>query len=162
MSTLSPEIVMQGLSPLFPIIYSALDFGVLKAKEFFENQENSAGKNIDLYLAPHLVRYHALNFLKQSGQDAREDNELSLDNIPFNGIHINHGCYQIKILKSNKGDLPVPGHSRTRREYYDQRLIDFGNGEPSDVKLLLLWNVDRLYGLGVLSLAFPKSGGNNP
>lgn len=156
---LSPEIVMQELSPLFPSIYSALDFGAGKAKEFFEKQETLEGKNIDLYLAPHLVRYYALNFLKRNGQDAREDNELSLDNIPFNGIHINHGCYQIKILKSNKGDLPVPGHSKTRREYYDQRFIDFGNGELQDVKLILLWNVDMFYGLGILSLAFPKSGG---
>ncbi len=159
MSTFSPEFVMNELAQLFPVVYASLSYGTFQAKDYFDNQSYEEDKKIDSYLAPHLVRHHALHQLKREGQDAYADNGISFNDIPFSGIHINFGRYQVKVLKSNKGDLPIPGHSKARMAYYDNQFFDWGDNDPSTVKLLLLWNVDSSYSLSVLSLAFPKSGG---
>lgn len=53
MSMLSPEIVMQELSPLFPSIYSALDFGAGKAKEFLKSKKIRRAK-ILTYILLHI------------------------------------------------------------------------------------------------------------
>lgn len=164
--TVNPISVMKDLSFLFPIIYTALDHGVSKTKEFFQNQEEEPDKKIDPYFAPNHVRFYALRHLKRAGQDVYEDDvtdDLSVANIPNNGMHINYGRYQIKILKSNNGDLPVPGHSRIRQGYYSQpSFLDCDEAANSmTINLLLLWNVKWGYaGLGVLTLACPKAGGS--
>jgi hypothetical protein len=117
MSDFTPEFVMRDLAHLFPIVYTALDSGVFKAREYFEKQENEDDRKVDKYLAPNIVRYHAVRHLRRAGQDAHEDddNEMSMSPIPNNGIHVNYKKYKIKILKSNKGDLPIPGYSQSRR-----------------------------------------------
>jgi hypothetical protein len=161
MNNFTPESVMKDLSRLFPLVYTAFDYGVFKAREYFENQENEDDKIIDRYLAPNLVRFHAVRYLRRAGEDAHEDeeNDISMSPIPNNGIHVNCGKYHIKILKSNKGDLPVPGHSQSRRTFYDQPFLEYSdNVDFLNIKLILLWNVDKSYTLGILSLACPKSG----
>lgn len=161
MKHLTPESTMKDLAPIIPTIYTALDHGIFKTKEFFETQERKDDRGIDRYLAPNVVRYYAIRHLIRAGQEAFEDNELSLDNIPNNGIHINCDPYQIKILKSNCGGLPTPGHSIKRQEYYDQLFPGFPDIEEdlSIINLLLLWDIKGNYdGLRALSLACPKSG----
>jgi hypothetical protein len=163
MSKFDPNYVMRNLINLFPLVYTALDYGVMNTKDFFGKQENQReDMAIDPYLAPNLVRYHAINYLRKVGQDVDYDslgNSYNIEKIPNNGIHINHGQYQIKILKSNNGDLPVPGQSKSRRDYYCQPNLFSGEDDVSDVRLLLMWNVDHQYCLDVLSLACPKFGG---
>jgi hypothetical protein len=161
MNNFTPESAMRDLAHLFPITYTALDFGVFKAREYFEQQENEADKQVDRYLAPNIVRYHAVRYLRRAGQDAQEDDDsgMSMSVIPNNGIHVNYGKYKIKILKSNKGDLPIPGDSKSRRLFYDQPFLKYSdNVDFLNIKLILLWNVDISYSLGILSLACPKSG----
>lgn len=166
MNDFTPESIMKALVTFFPVANAALEHGVFKAKEFFDTQTYEEDRIIDRYFAPHIVRFHALRHLKRAGQNAYDDiddNDINLISIPFNGIHINYGRYQIKILKSNHGDLPVPGYSIKRRAFYDQpfltNFISDNENDTSLIKLLLLWNVKNNYeNLGVLSLACPKSG----
>ncbi len=160
MSMFSPKPIMKDLAVLFPLVYGAMDYAIAQTKDFFENQENAQDRIIDPYLAPNQVRFHAVKYLKRAGQDVQEDNDLSIANIPNNGMHINFGRYQIKILKSSRGDLPVPGHSRIRQGYYSQDNL-FNDDDPNmTINLLILWNAQIDFnGLGVLSLACPKAGG---
>lgn len=161
MSDFTPESAMRDLARVITTIYTALDSGIFKAREFFQKQENEDEKKVDRYLAPNIVRFHAVRYLRRAGQDAYDDNEneMNMSLIPNNGIHVNYGRYKIKILKSNKGDLPIPGHSLSRRNFYDQPFLRYVDNEDFlDIKLILLWNVDQSYTLGKLSLACPKSG----
>ncbi len=159
------ESVLQKLSELWPITYSALDFGIFKTQEFFDNQEREQDKVIDRYLAPNLVRYHAIQVLNGLGHEVREDNDINLENVANNGIHIKYGSYNLRILKSNLMEIPVPGHSKTRQVFYHQGQINFppdknNNKDLMEINLLLLWSVEYPYSLSNLSLACPKAGGS--
>lgn len=158
MSNFTPESVMAELAFLIRLIYTALDTSVSKAREYFAKQEYEDQRNVDKYLAPNMIRWETLSQLKRAGQNAREEEEngISMSDLPNNGIHIDFKNYSIKVLKSQNGDLPVPGYSQSRRNFYDQpNLYD---GDFSSINLLLLWNIDKPYSLGLLSLACPKSG----
>ncbi len=154
---------MKDLAVLFPIVYTALDNGVSKTKEFFAGQEIKEDKKIDPYFAPNYVRFYAVRHLKRAGQDAYEESDdLNVANIPNNGMHLNYGRYRIKILKSNNGELPVPGHSKIRQDFYSQpSFLDYGEAANAmPLNLLVLWNVNQGYnGLGLITLACPKAGG---
>jgi hypothetical protein len=167
MSIPRPEFVMREISGLVPLVHSALDHGVFKAKDFFDNQENVTDRAINKSLAPNLVRFYALQELKRSGQDAYEDSVgVDFPNIPNNGIHISYDNYEIKILKSNRGEIPVPGNSKSRRNFYDQpELLNHTINQDDNVdhkninlNLLLLWDVITPYNLDILTLACPKQG----
>lgn len=160
-----PQTVLKELSHLLPIIYSALDYGTFRAQEFFDQQESEKYKMINRYLAPDLVRYYAIQVLEKKGQTITHDeDDLNLEEVPNNGICICYGRYNIRILKSKNGDLPIPGHSKTRQEFYHQLSLNFPSGSGEDerfekINLLLLWDVSYPYRLGSLSLACPKAGG---
>lgn len=153
---------MKELAPLFPLVQGSLEYGTYRAREFFKQHETEALKKIDPYLASTIVRFYARDYLRSAeGQGESLANLPSIANI---GLHIKYGSYQVKILKSSDGDIPVPGHSKSRRDYYDQQHLDLFMGDvdsqpPLPVNLLLLWSVHEQYELGVLSLACPKSGG---
>jgi hypothetical protein len=147
------------MSFLFPIVYTALDFGTHKSREFFEKQEHPEFRDINRYLAPNLVRFFAIQNLKLNRNDL-----FTLENVPNNGIYLWNDRYNIRVLKSNLERLPVPGHSISRQQYYHQQgILDLfendGNGSAYKWNLLLLWNVKSEYQLGNLSLACPQAGG---
>ncbi len=152
---------LQGLSQPLPFFYSALDIGVYKTHEFFENEKK---KEINRYLAPNLVRYYTLQVLNGLGHEAEEDNNISLENVANNGIYIKYDRYNIRILKSNPGEIPVPGISKARQDFYHQGLLNYPSNENDnngliEINLLLLWSVKyKPYSLGNLSLACPKAG----
>jgi hypothetical protein len=156
----SPEAALSDLSRLLPIVYSALEYGTYKAREFFDQQEDHT---IDPYLAAHLVRFHALAEIRRAGHNAsEEDDDFDLGNVPNSGILISYGRYNIRILKSTKeGELPAPGHSISRQSFYHQMSLPFPNrdGELPPVNLILLWDVMNPYDLGKMILACPKAGG---
>src|SRR5262249_52616872 len=73
------------------------------------------------------------------------------------------GSYRLRILKSDDGDPPVPGDSASRRNFYHQISIVYVTEDGAEVRedvrnFLILWDIDRLYNLTGLSLAYPKSG----
>jgi hypothetical protein len=153
-----PEVVLRKLAHLLPIIYSSLQHGTHEARDFFDGQKDTAKKVLDRYLAPNLVRFHARHLLKK--------NDVSVVDVSNNGMCFAYDGYIIRILKANNGKLPVPGHSETRRAFYQQdqyklKLVGFDNSDDNaaeKLNLIILWDVSYSYDLGVISLACPKSG----
>lgn len=158
----SPEEVQQNLELILPIIHTALEHGTLKAREFFEHEDKD--KNVDRYLAPNLVRWWAKKYLHGAGlQVTEEQAEFDLQQLPNNGLCLSFGRYRIRILKSDDGELPVPGNSVRRQNFYHQISIVYVTEEGALVQedvtnLIILWDISRPYNLSGLSLAYPKSG----
>jgi hypothetical protein len=146
------EIVVKDLSSSFPIMHAALDYGTHKVRDFFDKEE----RIIDRYLAPNLVRYYALDYFTNHGLE-----RIVLGNIPNNGLYLSTEAYNIRILKSKPDKIPVPGHSLSRQQYYEQANFFFVEASETNNKLnlLLLWDVIGHYQLNKLSLACPRSGG---
>ena len=160
----TPEQVFEDLSSVLPHVYSALDRGTYKALEYLEN-ENKRGRvgTDDRCLASSIVRYHAKIELVNLGELVGDDEEVDsvLKYAPNIGLHISHGRYNIRILKSDNGNLPVPGQSLKRRNFYQQITMDFsspGGKDQSPVNLIILWDVSYPYHLSGLSLACPMGG----
>jgi len=145
------ETVLNFLAPILPKIYSALDHGTSEVCEFFEKKALGI---IDPYLAPNIVRYFALRELKKLDQNGKEE-DVNLDNIPNNGIYIHCGGYHIRILKSSNGQLPFPGRSISRQEFYQQHFKFYEEG----VNLLILWDVNPPYNLSTMYIVCPKDVG---
>lgn len=158
----SPDEVQKDLELILPIIHTALEHGTLLAREFFEREDKD--KIVDRYLAPNLVRWWAKQYLQDAGlQVTDEQVEFDLQRLPNNGLCLSFGRYRLRILKSDDGELPVPGHSVKRQNFYHQISIVYigedGAAVQEDVtNLVILWDIDRPYNLSGLSLVYPKSG----
>jgi hypothetical protein len=160
-----PPVVLRDLSHFFPIFNSAFQQGTFKAFEYFD-KIGVDHKDIDPYLASSLVRYHARDVLRNSGQKIVDvDHLLNFQNVPNIGIYLSSGRYNIRILKSKNGDIPAPGHSTKRQEYYQQiqpqTAFDFYEEVAGGkLNLLVLWDVIPPYNLSsTVVLACPKDGG---
>jgi hypothetical protein len=151
-----PEETLAQLAPLVPPLYRSIEASVQEARNFFDDR----GEVIDPFLFPCLVRYHAKLLLQEAGQAA----EYELDDLANNGLYLRFGGYQIRILKSDNGKLPVPGLSKPKQEFYNQQLeFDFMNSgpglsQPSLLNLVVLWEVSGLRNLEKLTLVCPKAG----
>lgn len=159
-----PEDVLSKLSPLFTTLYASLEDALQKTKEYFDGLD----RETDRYLAPNFVRYHAKWNLAQEGRQVEEEEaqDYELQHLPSNGLSLTCGGYQIRILKSDDGELPVPGPSKRRQEFWNQLSINFGDDPTSSsessflpaLNLVVLWDVDASYHLKTLKLSCPKSG----
>lgn len=150
---MDPEAVAADLEAVVPTIWRALEVGTLRARDFFEERD----LGVDSFLFPNLVRYEAKLFLVDAGQEVFETEILS-----NNGLIMRHLEYQLRLLKSDNGELPTPGQSRRKQAYYSQQLEFFAPiaDEPVEmVNLVVLWDVDSHFNLSELTLVYPKSGG---
>jgi hypothetical protein len=96
----------------------------------------------DPWLWSHLIRYHARARL---GEPAIRDWSLT-PGIAHSGIEITKGPLTVRVLKSLRNAPPNPGHSSSRRAFYQQCLqLDFdGAAVPSEGgNVVLDWTVDR-------------------
>src|SRR5437016_258123 len=66
--------------------------------------------------------------------------------------------YQIKMWKSEGSELPVPGSSEPKQEFYQQPLFPNGTDQPNPLRLAVLWNIDWQKNLAAVWLVCPKSG----
>jgi hypothetical protein len=151
-----PEETLAQLGPLIPPLYRSIEASVQEARNFFDDR----GEDIDPFLFPCLVRYHAKLLLEKTGQAA----DYELDDLANNGLYLRFAGYQIRILKSDNGRLPVPGPSRPKQEFYNQQLeFDFMNSGSDQshqnlLNLVVLWEVSGLRNLEKLVLVCPKAG----
>lgn len=161
----NPEEVFQNLAGILPTVYSSIDYGIFKAKEFFDQQEKDAFRSINSYLAPSLVRFYAIQILAEQGHKVVSDetNQYLIQRVQNNGMYITNDLYNIRILKSQNGDLPSPGNSYTRQLFYQQMTMDFPSNDDTRDKLnlVMLWNVDKGYNLESVTLACPRNGGKS-
>jgi hypothetical protein len=142
------------LWPLLKVIRESLRAACHRAAEY----PTSAGidEQPDVWLSPSLVRYHVL---KDLGEKGTLPLAADLQGLANNGLIFSTRGANVRVLKSDEGDLPVPGQSFARRAFYQQLPLglDESDGEPS-LNLVLLWDADRDYELIDLSLACPKTG----
>jgi hypothetical protein len=162
---------MQEHAPLLAMIVSALKHGIDHAHVYAEWQD----EDIDRALAPALVRKGAKRYLFEHGEAAEDEEdgatdvsevEFQAEHLPNLGLCIEANGVRIRILRSDRGNMPVAGKSRRRQEYYAQMLPLFdpvGVGITADIatplNLVLHWNPDTDYNLDTVYLGCPKKGG---
>lgn len=148
------EVVRAKLQPLFDKIVEAIQDGTLHVPEYATSQ----AEEIDYALAPNLVRHKAKLYLIAQGQETREEEDglaFEIEEVSNNGLCAKVPEFRIRILKSSEdGDVPLPGESEARRNFYnqDQALLDFAKPVWN---LIVHWTVDRQYSLTRLSVALP-------
>lgn len=158
------DVVLQELSPVLPFIYRGLEEAVEQTRDFFPEE-----KPVDAALAPNLVRYFVKEYIDhKSSADSRlsVSNKFERESLPNNGLFLHYGPYRIRILKTDEGELPLPGPSRARRRFYQQTLPLWAqvSGEdlrPNLVNLVILWDVNSEYVLNDLSIACPRDVGES-
>jgi len=145
----SPENTLADLSWLHPEIYRAFEHGVYKGKTHFESES----LDWDASAFSTIVRLHAKAYLKTKNLDAVEIEQVNLS-----GLSLRVPKYQIKMWKSEGSDLPVPGASEPKQEFYQQPLFPNGTEQPNPLRLAVLWNIDWQKNLDAVWLVCPKYG----
>jgi hypothetical protein len=160
----TPAHVLQALAPVWPPLYTALEWATQQTRTYFEAE----GAPIDRHPAPSLVRYQAKRQLARLGHHAQEDDgeAYAFQTLPNNGLSLSYRgdlLYVLRILKALEGQLPAPGASRARQAFWQQQML-FDYDAPSaaelrpSLNLLVLWEADAAYTLRRLSLVCPKIG----
>ena len=102
----TPTHVLQALAPVWPPLYTALEWATQQTRAYFEAE----GAPIDRHLAPSLVRYQAKRYLARLGHDAQEDEgeAYAFQTLPNNGLSLSYRgdlLYILRILKALEGQL---------------------------------------------------------
>lgn len=158
----TPDSVVENYRPLLRLAVEALRRGSLHTQEYADWMD----ERIDRALAPALVRKGAKRYLIEKNQDV-EDFDYEAEFLSNLGLMLRAPGVQLRILRSAPGNqLPVPGQSQARQQYYSQALLDFDElslnpnaPAPEIVKLVLHWSTDADYNLERVYLGCPKSGG---
>ena len=158
----SPDDALHDLDDFIPLLWEAMDASIGEAVGFFPNPDE-----IDPYLFPNLVRYHAKRFFQarhlaateEESSDVPEFEQIGLAN---NGICVVRHRYALRIRKSDDGLLPVPGQSATLQKFYRQQPLPFNlmdrPAQVVDTSLLVLWDVDAKHRFAGLQLSCPRAG----
>jgi hypothetical protein len=138
-------VALADLSPYFSPFYDAFESGTDHAKGYFTTHHDP----YDPWLHAHLIRHRAKRFLIQHGVDAEE---YQPENLAMSGLQFCIKRWFIRMRKSARGEVPLPG-SRRLRAYYRQLTLP---GEFSDMhNLLLLWHASPNGDFKGLSLLYP-------
>lgn len=145
----SADEALGELAAVFPAIYQALQIGTDQARA------HVASFKLPYDAAVHagLVRLHA----KRALLDLAEPLSFQLPDLPFAGLHLVAGRYQIKILKNDEGDLP-PVHSARRRDFYEQLVLfpELAGYQSDNCNLVVVWEVDDLRNLKSVTVVCPR------
>lgn len=156
---------MESLERVPEVLYQALEHAALKTKEF-KDHHFPKKKRIDACLSAAVFRAHAIEYLRGHGIDAREDaHKWSFRYLPFCGISFYYNRRHVRILKGPEGVLPGCGHSKRRKQFYDQHQTRYLVGNQvmeSSANLIVLWDFDSAYALAHIWLALPFRGGKRP
>lgn len=157
---ISHDRIRQDLEELIFAVHSAFEDTPRLAKKFFEDQKHK----VDPFLINDLIRYYIKQHLASLRFDVTENYDV--DDLPNNGLSVKYKGHHIRILKADRGNLPVP-HSDTKVDFYNQQLsldslVD-GDGNVRQPALrpnvLILWELTSNYDFNQLYLACPKTGG---
>ena len=156
--------IFPKVKPLLIMVNQSLEDAIPSAKEFFETQS----KSIDRYLFPNLVRFYVKSHLETAGLSIQMDEEeeepeasYQFERLVNNGLSGTYKGFRFRILKADKGELPIP-FSGAKKRYYNQQLpllLDMPlDSEVVRPNLVILWEVNTKYNFHQLRLACPKSG----
>src|SRR5579872_1830045 len=89
-----PAAVLAEMDTLIPHLYTALEIGTMKVREYFDTEQAS----IDRYLAPEIARYHAKAYL----DSIAESGLFAIEPLARNGLWIRkYNDLEIRIFKSS-------------------------------------------------------------
>jgi len=156
--------IFPKVRPLLILVNQSLEDAIPSAKEFFEAQD----KSIDRYLFPHLVRFYVKSQLETAGLSIQMDEEeeepetnYQFERLVNNGLSGTYNGFRFRVLKADKGELPIP-FSNAKKRYYNQQLpllLDMPpDSEVVRPNMVILWEVNMRYDFHQLRLACPKSG----
>ena len=135
-----PSEIVPRLSACVPALSEALRCGIDAANE---GQPDPGDR--DAWYWSHTVRYTARRKLEQVA-DPSDDWQL-IGEIPNSGIHLRIAeLHVVRVLRSASGTTPAPGHSRRRREAWQQvqqLQFPFGEERIPPVNLVLDWTTDE-------------------
>jgi hypothetical protein len=158
-STPDPDQVRSELRDVTDVVWMALEVGISRAREYFDE----LGVENDPHLAAHITRYHAKLFLEEHQQHAEyERRELSNSGLSLL-VQRAERCYDLRVRKSDDGELPVPQSAAMQSFYYQPVLIGFEGDVPpvETIKLLILWEAPKTYThIAGVTLACPSVGGS--
>lgn len=143
-------------------LHTGLLAAIERSREFFASQDD--GGHVDPYLFSHLVRYYLKEELSSL---AETEPSLHVLWVPNTGLHLRYAHYEIRIWKTGEeGELPPPGTSGTRQQFYEQEQV-FLPFYPEEldalclIRLAYVWNVDEHLSFSELYLTCPK-GSDSP
>jgi hypothetical protein len=153
----APEAVHKELRPLLDVLYDVFEKAVAKTISYLQGTmlELHGTANEcppDPYVFSQLVRFHASELL-----DSQRASDLGflLRRLPNSGIFLEYRGYQIRVWKADEGQLPAPGNSQAKQDFYQQEF--FADIRPR--KLAVLWE-SFINGEVSLILACPKGEGD--
>lgn len=164
----NPEDTRDLLQGVTNIMWTALEVGLIKAREYFDQE----GTEIDPWLAANITRYHAKIHLEAHELDGAFD-RTDLLNCGLRVFAVRNGqAFDIWIRKSDDGEMPVP-QSQTMKNFFHQPVMHGFypevQGVPGVVSaavppicLLLLWETPKNYShITSVTLTCPAAGGES-
>jgi hypothetical protein len=143
----SLHLALKDLSHLFPTFYDGFESGIDHAKWYFDQINASQ----DPWLYAHLIRHWVKRELQRQNINAEDHRP---EDLAMSGLQFRHGCWYVRLLKSQRGALPSP-QSKRMREFYAQRQLYLSQEFQKIHNLVLLWHMDRLGDFQGLSLVIP-------
>ena len=144
-----PKETLRALRDLHPEIYGAFEHGVFKGRIHFESE----GLEWDGSAFSTIVRLHAKSFLAAKNLDTVE-----IEHVNLSGLSLRLPKYHIKMWKSEGAELPAPGPSEPKQEFYQQWLFPNNEDGLLPLRLAVLWNIDSAKNLSAVWLVCPKYG----
>ena len=148
------EQALQILAPISPEIYRAFEDGISKATIYFKKEGIEPR---DPWAFAMIVKLHAREYLRKHPEFA----SVTFDRLSLCGISFHYKDWQIRLWRSAdhaNPKLPHPGRSDSKREYYVQtELFPDKNTEPTELRFVILWDVDKDSKIEALWLVFPKN-----
>ncbi len=138
--TPSPSEVVPLLDASLPEIRQALLGGI-----DFANDIQPEPENRDRWYWAHSARYRARRALEASSAGAQSWELIA--GVPNSGIHVClGGLHVVRVLRSAEGTTPAPGHTRRRREAWQQFRLQFPIDDETEglppLDLVLDWTTD--------------------
>lgn len=152
-----PEEAIQELwGPLVQIV-SALDFGTMRARKYFEADDKD--KPPDKYLASHIARFQARKYLAEAGAAVeQEGGGFDMSSLALSGLLMRVGRYRIRIWKADDDEIPAPGQSEERKKFFQQMPLSNAVDGERVVNLIVAWDAGSPYSLASLEIACPIRG----
>ena len=152
---------LDNLQPLPSRVHGFLAEAVPIALQHFDEwapKKQNGDAIVDPHLFPHLVRWHVCRLLRDAEYNASltegdaKGVQPTIRTMAMSGVEILYRGRKLKLWKSRKGGLPLPGRSEARKAFLQENRVLFGADSSefyNACNLVLLWDVD---GTGDVSL----------
>ena len=130
----TPEEAVQKLSRVSPHLQPAFEDAIFQAVNYMETKKLEYDVN-SLYM---MIRLHVKNYLLKLGIEG-----VKFDNYSLEGLSLEEADAHWRIWKAESHELPPPGNSGARQDYYNQQYsLPFDGQEVGKLnKFAILWNL---------------------